>query len=132
MILADTSGILVLLDPRHERHEAAKRYLPDLLIPTSILCEVDYLASERFGPLAARRFLASLAEAKFPFLNLDLLDIQLTYTLMEQYADANIGFVDASIVALAERHKINRVLTLDRKHFSFVKAPTLGILASLP
>jgi len=131
MILADTSGIITLLDTRHPLHEAAKRYVPDLVIPSSILCEVDYLASERFGSFAARRFLASIAEEKMPLLNPDLQDIQLTYTLMERYADADIGFVDASIVALAERHKILSVLSLD-SHFNFVKAPSLGILETVP
>jgi len=31
-----------------------------------------------------------------------------------------IGYVDASIVAIAERLKINKILTLDRKHFGAV------------
>ncbi len=132
LILADTSGVMALLDTRHVLHEETKRYLPDLLVPSAILCEVDYLASIRFGSRVARRFLAGVAEEKIPFLNADLQDVQLTYALMERYADADIGFVDASIVALAERHKIRRVLTLDRKHFSFVQAPTLGYLELLP
>ena len=132
MILADTSGVMALLDPRHALHEKAKRTLPDLLIPSAIFCEVDYLASVRFGSLAARRFLAGIAETKLPFINADLQDIRLTHALMEKYADADIGFVDASIVALAERHKIRQVLTLDRKHLGFVQAPTLGYLELLP
>ena len=131
MVLADTSGILVLLDGRHPLHSAARDYLSDLIIPSTILCEVDHLASARFGAFAARRFLASIAEEKMPFLHPDLQDIQLTYELMERYADANIGFVDASIVALAERHKIPRVLSLD-EHFRFVKTPSLGVLELVP
>ena len=130
MVLADTSGVMVLLDKRHPHHGAATPYLPDLIIPSPILCEVDHLASGRFGSFAARRFLASIAEEKMPLLTPDLQDIQLTYALMEQYADADIGFVDASIVALAERHKIPSILSLDT-HFDFVKAPSLGTLEKL-
>lgn len=131
MILADTSGIIALLDIRHQKHEHAKRYLPNLIIPSTILCEVDHLASKRFGAFAARKFLASVADKKLPLITPDLQDIQLSYKVMERYADANIGFVDASIVALAERHRIARLLTLDG-HFGFVKAPTLGLLEVLP
>jgi uncharacterized protein len=40
---------------------------------------------------------------------------------MDQYADSALGLVDASIIALAERPRITRVLTLDRRHFRFVR-----------
>src|SRR5450759_1331031 len=38
--------------------------------------------------------------------------------ILKQYADANIGFVDASLVAVAERLGINTIFTTDRRHFS--------------
>ena len=50
---------------------------------------------------------------------------------MRQYADSNIGFVDASIVAVAERLDIRKVLTLDRRHFGVIRprhCPALDIL----
>ena len=131
-ILADTSGVLALLDSDEPYHEAALPYADALLIPSTILCEVDYLASQRYGSHVARRFLASVAEERVRFLNAELRDIKLAHTLVQKYADADIGFVDASVVALAERHRIQRVLTLDRKHFSFIQAPTLGYLELLP
>ncbi len=131
-VLADTSGVLTLLDSNEPPHQVARPYAKALLIPSTILCEVDDLASQRYGSHVARRFLASVAEEKVRFLNADLKDIKLAHALVERYADADIGFVDANIIALAERHRIRRVLTLDRKHFSFVQAPTLGSLELLP
>ncbi len=41
--------------------------------------------------------------------------------LLKIYRDANIGFVDASVVAIAERLKISGVLTTDRRHFETIK-----------
>ena len=42
--------------------------------------------------------------------------------LLKKYHDANIGFVDASVVAIAERLlKINGILTTDRRHFAAIK-----------
>jgi hypothetical protein len=38
--------------------------------------------------------------------------------LMEQYADLPMDFADASLVALAERLKVFRVFTLDRRGFA--------------
>ncbi|MFK4146668.1 hypothetical protein [Streptomyces sp. NPDC004065] len=47
-----------------------------------------------------------------------------------RYADFPLGGVDASVIAVAERFGVDRVATLDRRHFSVVKpahvpAPTL-------
>jgi predicted nucleic acid-binding protein len=41
--------------------------------------------------------------------------------LCRQYEDLPLGFVDASIVALAERFGETRLATLDRRHFSVVR-----------
>src|ERR671932_26390 len=50
--------------------------------------------------------------------------------LIDQYADSDIGFVDTSIVAVAERLTITRILTLDRRHYA---APaTLCVLHARP
>jgi hypothetical protein len=35
--------------------------------------------------------------------------------------DSALGLVDVSIIALAERLRITRVLTLDQRHFRFVR-----------
>jgi predicted nucleic acid-binding protein len=40
-------------------------------------------------------------------------DLERCWELMDQYADSALGLVDASIIALAERLRITRVLTLD-------------------
>jgi hypothetical protein len=41
--------------------------------------------------------------------------------LVEQYADAGLGFVDASVIAIAERVGATRIFTLDRRDFSLVR-----------
>lgn len=41
--------------------------------------------------------------------------------LTEQYLDLPLGTVDASIVALAERHRVTEIATLDRRHFTVVR-----------
>jgi hypothetical protein len=50
---------------------------------------------------------------------------------MEQYLDLPLGIVDASIVALAERHRVTEIATLDRRHFTVVRprhAPSFTLL----
>jgi uncharacterized protein len=41
--------------------------------------------------------------------------------LCEQYVELPLGIVDASIVALAERHGADTVATLDHRHFGTVR-----------
>jgi predicted nucleic acid-binding protein len=41
--------------------------------------------------------------------------------ILRQYADANLDFVDALIVAMAEHLNINRLLTLDRRDFQLIR-----------
>ncbi len=41
--------------------------------------------------------------------------------LLRQYADLPLEFVDAAVVAVAERLEQTRVATLDHRHFSVVK-----------
>jgi hypothetical protein len=45
-IIADTGGVLVLLDRHHPKHQATLESLDErLIIPSLILPEVDYLSS---------------------------------------------------------------------------------------
>ncbi|MBI5419807.1 MAG: hypothetical protein HZA60_06950, partial [Deltaproteobacteria bacterium] len=41
--------------------------------------------------------------------------------LITAYSDSNIGAVDASLAAIAERLKISSLLTTDRRHFSIIQ-----------
>ncbi len=40
---------------------------------------------------------------------------------MTRYKDRNLGFVDASLLALSERLNIYHILTVDRRDFSGIK-----------
>jgi predicted nucleic acid-binding protein len=48
-------------------------------------------------------------------------DLRRSLDLLTEYADNAIGLVDASIVAVAERLGITRILTLDRRHFQSIR-----------
>lgn len=133
-IIADTSGVLVLLDADHALHSAARALLEKeaLIVPSSILCEVDYMASTRLDAATAQSFLEDVTTGAYDFIQVELEDMQRSLTLMQTYGDARVGFVDASIVALAERYRVPRILTLDRRHFSIFRPKGLTHLELLP
>ena len=52
--------------------------------------------------------------------------------LVARYHDLPLGTVDASVVALAERLRIEVIATLDRHHFTVVRPKHIRAFALLP
>jgi predicted nucleic acid-binding protein len=52
--------------------------------------------------------------------------------LCAQYADADIGFVDAAVLAVVERLNEPRLATLDRRHFGTLRPRHTEALHLLP
>jgi predicted nucleic acid-binding protein len=44
-------------------------------------------------------------------------DVGLARDVMARYRDLDLGLADASVVVLAERHRVRDLLTLDERHF---------------
>ena len=65
--------------------------------------------------------LQSIVNGEMSVEELTIQDLRRTLELLRRYEDAEIGFVDATVVAIAERLKIRRILTTDRRDFSFIR-----------
>ena len=87
-----------------------------LIILDSVLAETDAFLRRRGYPHAARRLLAAVAAGahRAAFLSPGLLER--SAELDAQYADLDLGLVDASIMAYAERHDLP-IFTFDFRHF---------------
>lgn len=133
-ILADTSGVIALLDrcDRHHADVAKLIRIAELVIPVTILPEVDYMVTKYLGESVARAFLSDIKSGAFSYLGLERMDIQTIIETMGQYADIPIGFVDASLAVLGDRHQIQNILTLDRRHFNVIQSRQFPYFALLP
>jgi len=133
-VIANTSGVIVLLDRNDKHHQAIKQIIitAQLFIPLTILPEVDYLATKYLGKVVSRAFLGEIIAGAFKHINLDSADIQDIAKTMTTYADIPIRFVDASILVLSDRHAISHILTLDHRHFSIIRSQKSGLLTLLP
>lgn len=133
-VLADTSGIIALLDrdDRHHQSAIAIARSNQLTVPSTVLPEVDYLASKYLGEVVAQAFIQDLANGYFSYLSVELDDIRNALNIMTRYKGVPLGLVDASLVALAARYRIPRILTLDRRHFSLIRPQQLEYLELLP
>ena len=135
-IVADTGPLYALIDSNDAWNarvtgwwESAAR---DVVVPVTVLPEVAYLLARRIGPAAEEAFIRSVAQGEFVLEPVELDDIARAADLMRDYADVSLGFVDATVVAVAERLGARELLTTDRRHFTVVRPRHLRSFALLP
>ena len=123
--LADTGALYALVDRNDQWHSRVLGWWQsrprDVLVPVTVLPEITYLLHRRIGPEAELAFVQSLADGELPVQALEDEDLARAADLMAGYRDTPLGFVDASIVAQAERLGITSILTTDRRHFSLLR-----------
>ena len=121
-VLLDTSAILALSDTRHHLHKAIKNLVlkkEDIyIIPSTVIVEVCQLLKYRFGSMVELKFLEEINKSNFIMETIQLADISRIMEILVKHRDFHVGYVDASIVAVAERLGTNKILTLDKKHFN--------------
>jgi predicted nucleic acid-binding protein len=126
VILLDTSGLLAALDAGQRWHAEAMASLaaasPPLLLSPFVLAELDYLLVARVGAAAQEGLLAEVARGAYALTPMVPADIARAREVIKRHADLGISLADASIVVLAERHKVAEVLTLDQRHFRILSA----------
>jgi uncharacterized protein len=126
VILLDTSGLLAALDVSQERHPEAVASLTGasapLLMSPFVLAELDYLLAARVGQAARVSLLQEVERGAYALAPMSAADVGLARNTIERHTDLGISLVDASIVVLAERHKVTDVLTLDQRHFRVLSA----------
>jgi predicted nucleic acid-binding protein len=123
MLLVDTGVLYALADRDDAWHRRSvdllRRSRERLLAPASVIPEVAYLVHTRLGSAAERRFIRSVADRELAIEPLADVDWERALELMGDY-DA-LGFVDASVIAIAERLRVARIATTDRRHFGIVR-----------
>jgi predicted nucleic acid-binding protein len=75
---------------------------------------------------------ADVAEGRIVVETLIASDWQRTLELVRTYADLPLGVTDASLIALAERHQVERIATLDHRHFRVVRPEHITAFALVP
>ena len=100
--LVDSGPLHAVADKNDDWHLRTVRLLEssrdEFVIPVTVLPEAAYLLATHFGAEAERKLVQTVANGEM-----------------------EIGFVDATVVAIAERLKIQRILTTDRRDLSLVR-----------
>ena len=135
-MIVDTSALLAFFDADEPDHEAVSLVLADaaeeLVVSPYNLAEVDYLVGSRLGVEAEVAVLRELASGAWELPALDADDLARATSLVERYADQELGVADASNVVLAARFRTATIATLDRRHFEVVRPLTGGRFRIVP
>ena len=123
--LLDTGFLYSTLNHKERRHaetvEILSSIYEEIILPVPAITEAAYLVLRDLGVKALAKFLEDLPEMNLTLENPTAEDYRRAAEILRKYDDANIDFVDAIIVALAERLNVTKILTIDRRHFGIFK-----------
>lgn len=136
MLICDTGPIIAALNERDARHESCaallERFAGELAVPAPVVTETALFLVRTYGHEAHLRFLDSVASGELDVLDLEPVDHRRVAQLCRTYLDLELDQVDASVVALAERHRQRRVASIDYRDFTIVRLAGGGTLELLP
>ncbi len=86
-----------------------------------VVAEAAYLINRQVGTNGEVALYTSIVEGGLVVEPLVAADWHRVRELVDRYRDLGLGGTDASLIAVAERLRADRVATLDRRHFSVVR-----------
>ncbi|HSF19289.1 MAG TPA: PIN domain-containing protein [Vicinamibacteria bacterium] len=124
-LVADTGGLYALYDADDAHHAAIREIIQKepgpIIVPSAVLGELDYLLREFLGVDAELDFLDGLISGALSLEPMTPADVVRSRELVATYRDLDLGLVDSSVIATAERLGIRRVLTVDEHDFRAVR-----------
>lgn len=118
-VLADTGFLFALLDKDDPHHRESVDFLKAekeaVVVPFVVLPEVCYLAQKYLGSQVEAGFLEGLLKGEMSLEWPSPADLRRGADILRSRPE--FGVVDAMVMALAERLRITRVATFDRRHF---------------
>jgi uncharacterized protein len=126
-IIVDTGGLLRALartadgEASFPEYEAALISASRVIVPGLVLAEIDYFLRERRA--AMRKLIAELFDpaTRYEYAPPLPSDLVRALELDGKFHELDLGLVDGTVAALAERLKIHRVLTTDRRDFGAIR-----------
>lgn len=136
MLIVDTGPLVAVADADDPDHAVCDDLLATdagpLVTTALVIAEAGFLANRQVGPEAEAALIADVAAGRIIVEALTVADWRRTLELIRTYADLPLGVTDASLVALAERHRAARVATLDHRHFRVVRPSHVDAFVLLP
>ncbi len=133
--IADSGFVVAVLDRTDQDHATCLpvyTWHDPIYLPQTALTEVIYYMKKYHGSKAAASFLLNLSKSHYRLIALESADVHRAGELMDKYADSRLDFVDASVIAIAERLNVTRILTIDKRDFGMVRPTHADAFDLLP
>ena len=126
-IVVDTGGLLRALactadaTPAFPEYENVLTSASLIIVPALVLAEVDYFLRENRP--AMRKLVAEMFDpgTRYEYELPVPSDIVRALELDTRFKALNLGLVDGTVIAVAERRRVYRVLTTDRRDFGAIR-----------
>ncbi len=134
-VMADTGFVVALLNRSDAMHSIVTTvYIQQkqILLPQTVLAELAYLVGRNASVATVVAFLQGLSASRFRLVALTDQDVIRVAEILDEYADSRIDFVDASVMAIAERYGIKKIFTLDQRDFRLFRPKHCNSFEILP
>ncbi|MFN8518498.1 MAG: PIN domain-containing protein [Chloroflexota bacterium] len=135
-LILDTGPLYASLDRSDADHAACRALIEaasePLVIPAPVLVEVDHWIGQRLQQGVLVALLADITDGAYVVEDLSATDYRRVGQLVDRHADADIGFVDAAVMAIVERLDEPKLVTLDRRHFGLIRPRHRASIELLP
>ncbi len=126
-IVADTGGLLRALASTRDGRPSFPDFEKVLLsaglviVPSLVLAEVDYFL--RDNRIAMRKLVAEIFDpaTRYEYEHALPTDMVRALELDAKFRSLNLGLVDGFVAAVAERRRVYRILTTDRRDFAAIR-----------
>jgi len=133
-VLVDTGPLVALLDrsdPSHGICRETLSSLEDTLVTVwPVVTEAMYLLRSYWD--AQRGLWEMIETGAVEILPLDATDVPRMKELMRKYRDLPMDLADAALVRVAERERLRRIFTIDRRDFQIYRPSRIGRFVVLP
>lgn len=134
MILVDAGPLIAILSRDDDRHEECVRVLKALKEPMTTVwpavTEAMYFLGSSWK--AQDALWEMIVDGPLGILPLDVQDCGRIRDLMEKYRELPMDLADATLVQAAERERIPRVFTIDRRDFERYRPRGIGHFTIVP
>jgi uncharacterized protein len=135
-LILDTGPLYASLDRSDADHTSCRRLIETasepLLIPAPVLVEVDYWIHVRLHTGVLVALLDDIVAGAYIVEDLEGEDYRRIREIADAYGDADVGFVDAAVLAVVERLNERKLATLDHRHFQMLRPRHTDALQLLP
>ena len=134
MILVDAGPLVALIHADDREHDRCKEVFESLNEPMGTvwpaLTEAMYLLGFSWQAQEAAWELVEREAVRI--LPLDHADVPRMMELMRRYRDLPMDLADAALVRVAEREKLRRIFTIDRRDFEVYRPSRMGRFSIVP